>query len=70
MNYIAVVKQPAVSNVFIVKDDGSRERLEQHTHGHCEGFAYGYSKASGNLAVRFFECSGKGDATGQDWKRV
>lgn len=70
MKYIAVVKQPVVSNVFLVNEDGSRTRLEQHTHSRCEGFAYGYSKAIGNVPVRFFECSGKGDATGQDWTRV
>ena len=69
--YIAVVKQPAVSNVFLVtRNDfpAKRIRLEQNTFEYCTAFAYGYAKQQ-NVAVRFFQCN-KGDATRQNWEKL
>ena len=67
--YIAIVQQPACSNVILVKD-GIKRRLFQHSHERCIGYAEAASiyeeVAREFLEVHNFSCEA-GDATKQIW---
>lgn len=71
-NFIAIVQQPAITNVFRVsgKDGATRTRLFQDVGPACVGYAEAaanYEATFGQiLKIRRYRC-GSGDATNLAW---
>jgi len=63
--HIAIVFQPACANVYLIGDNGSRQRLTQDAYDFCRAFASGYAHATG-LDIYCYACE-RGDATEQNW---
>jgi hypothetical protein len=66
--FIAIVDQPAVSNVFLVEDE-LRTRLIQNTHEYCLGYANAMYYHATEYELRAFRC-GTGDAAIMQWEQV
>jgi len=70
--YIAVVKQPACYNVYVVTGYTKR-RLKQGSGAECVAFAEGYMVGArdcfGTMEIRYFECDA-GDAGVLEWRGI
>lgn len=71
MMLLAIVRQPAVTNVFLVDKETNKpvRRLIQDTLEFCLGFASGYSMAVGPKEIEHFACD-KGDAFSVKWESL